>query len=159
VVSSNLEIRAERPDQPEVVGLLGARDAYSASLYPPESNHALDLAGLLDPSVTFLVVRADGRAIGCGAFVRQGDCAGEVKSMWVDPGHRGNGSGRALLDAVEAAARGAGLIVLRLETGIHQAEALGLYRAAGYREIGPFGDYRPDPLSVFMEKHLPAGPF
>ncbi|HEV8436640.1 MAG TPA: GNAT family N-acetyltransferase, partial [Methylomirabilota bacterium] len=34
------------------------------------------------------------------------------------------------------------------------AAALGLYRAAGYVERGPFGDYRPDPLSVFMEKRL-----
>jgi putative acetyltransferase len=43
---------------------------------------------------------------------------------------------------------------LRLETGIHQPEALGLYRAAGFVERGPFGPYRPDPLSVFMEKPL-----
>ena len=47
-----------------------------------------------------------------------------------------------------------GLLLARLETGIRQPEALGLYRASGYREIGPFGDYGPDPLSVFMEKNL-----
>ena len=27
-------------------------------------------------------------------------------------------------------------------------------RGYGYREVGPFGAYRPDPLSVFMEKRL-----
>jgi putative acetyltransferase len=31
---------------------------------------------------------------------------------------------------------------------------IGLYRRAGYREIPPFGDYKPDPLSVFMEKRM-----
>ena len=43
---------------------------------------------------------------------------------------------------------------MRLETGIRQPEAIGLYRSAGYAEIGPFGAYRPDPLSLFMEKRL-----
>ena len=36
-----LTIRPERPDQPDVVALLGALDAYLASLYPPEANHIL----------------------------------------------------------------------------------------------------------------------
>jgi hypothetical protein len=35
-----------------------------------------------------------------------------------------------------------------------QPEALGLYRALGYVERRPFGDYKSDPLSVFMEKAL-----
>jgi len=41
-----------------------------------------------------------------------------------------------------------------LGTGIRQPEALALYRSAGFREIEPFGDYLPDPLSLFMEKTL-----
>ena len=44
--------------------------------------------------------------------------------------------------------------VARLETGIHQPEALGLYRRLGYVERGPFGSYALDPLSVFFEKRL-----
>ena len=153
-----LTIREERPDQPEIVSLLETRDAYMAALYPAESNHALDLDGLLAPAVTFLVARRDEAAVGCGAVVHDGNGAGELKSMWVDPTNRGTGLGRMLLEAVERSARAQGLSLLRLETGIHQPEALGLYRAAGYREIGPFGDYRPDPLSVFMAKPLAAGP-
>jgi putative acetyltransferase len=46
------------------------------------------------------------------------------------------------------------LACLRLETGIHQAEAIALYATHGFREIGPFGDYKLDPLSLFMEKRL-----
>jgi putative acetyltransferase len=46
-----------------------------------------------------------------------------------------------------------GIRLYRLETGIKQPEALGLYRKLGYRERPPFGSYRADPLSVFMEKY------
>jgi putative acetyltransferase len=41
-----------------------------------------------------------------------------------------------------------------LETGIYQPEALGLYERAGYVRRDPFGDYAPDPMSVFMQKTL-----
>jgi putative acetyltransferase len=152
-----IAIRVERPDQPEVVRLLQARDDYLAALYPPESNHALDLPSLCHPSVTFLVARNRGEAIGCAAFVRGADGTGEVKSMWVDPARRGGGLGRRLLGELEHLARMHGVTVLRLETGTLQPEALALYRTAGYREIAPFGSYVPDPLSVFMEKPLAPG--
>lgn len=153
-MSPNLVIREETPDQPEVVRLLAARDALLDALYPPESCHHLDLGALMQPEVTFLVARRSGLAVGCAAVVRQGGGSGEIKSMFVDAAARGTGVGRALLTAVEDAARAEGISTLRLETGVHQREALGLYRAAGYREIGPFGEYRSDPLSVFMEKRL-----
>jgi putative acetyltransferase len=156
-MSETLLIREEPPDQPEVLRLLAARDALLGGLYPPESCHRLDLAGLLRPEVTFFVARRGDVAVGCGAVVRK-DGYGEIKSMFVDEAARGAGAGRALLAAVEVRARAQELALLRLETGVHQDAALGLYRAAGYREVGPFGDYRPDPLSVFMEKRLaPAG--
>ncbi len=92
--------------------------------------------------------------VGCAALKLHGGAYGEVKRMFVAPSERGLGLGRRLLEQVEAEARAAGLPLLRLETGTAQPEALGLYRATGYRERGPFGDYGPDPLSVFMEKAL-----
>lgn len=58
------------------------------------------------------------------------------------------------MDDLESRARAAGFTVARLEPGISQPEALGLYARAGYRRRGPFGDYADDPLSVFMEKAL-----
>jgi putative acetyltransferase len=47
-----------------------------------------------------------------------------------------------------------GVNVARLEAGPLQPKALSLYRKLGYTERGPFGSYRVDPLSVFMEKTL-----
>lgn len=149
----NFRIARETPNQPEVHVLLAAADAYAQSLYPPESNHLLELAALLAPSVTFLVARDAAGAIGCGAVVRH-DGWFEIKRMFVATAARGRGVGRALLERLQSEAQARGGRLLRLETGVRQPEAIGLYRKSGFAEIGPFGTYRPDPLSLFFEKHL-----
>lgn len=59
-----------------------------------------------------------------------------------------------IMEYLETELHNRGINLLRLETGIKQPEALGLYRKLGYRERGPFGAYSNDPLSVFMEKRL-----
>jgi putative acetyltransferase len=151
---SALTIRPERPDQPDVMRLIAALDAYANALYPPESNHLLDIASLCAPAVTFLVVRDGTEAVGCGAVLRDPRGWGEVKRMYVRPDQRGRGVGRRVLAEIEAIARAARLPLLRLETGIHNTKALALYRRAAFVECGPFGDYAPDPLSVFMEKRV-----
>ncbi len=149
-----IQIAIENPDQVEVAALLAASDAHMASLYPAESNHMLDLASLQRPEVEFLVARVDGRALGCGAVVSSGEGWAEVKRMFVSPQARGMQLGRRLLERLEALAAVRGERFLRLEMGAKQPEALALYRSAGFVEIGPFGSYSPDPLSLFMEKSL-----
>lgn len=147
-------INTETPDQPEVVAMLARLDAYHAALYPVESNHLMDLAALMQGDVLFLVARdIDGSAVGCAALVRR-DGYGEVKRMFVDEQRRGHGIGRQLLEHLLLFASMAGLRELKLETGIHQAPALALYERFGFARCAPFGDYRRDPLSVFMEKTL-----
>ena len=154
MIERRIEIALEDPAEPEVAPLLHASDAYMASLYPPESNHMLDVASLRQPHVAFLVARVDGKALGCGAVVDSGEGWAEVKRMFVSPAARGLNIGRRLLDEIEALAARRGARVLRLEMGGQQPAALGLYRSAGFVEIGPFGAYGPDPLSIFMEKSL-----
>jgi len=61
-----------------------------------------------------------------------------------------------MLAALEAEARSERVVVLRLETGVQNHAALGLYTRAGFIQRGPFGDYRLDPLSIFMEKEFTA---
>jgi len=65
-------------------------------------------------------------------LVHETDGTGEVKRLWVDPTWRGNGIARALMDALEDAARGLGLHDLCLATGDRQPEAVALYRATGW---------------------------
>ena len=147
-------IEKEPPRQPEIIDLLRQSDLYAQSLYPAESNHLVDLETLETPAVSFFVARHEGAIVGCCALVEAGDGTGEIKRMFVDPKARGLKIGRRLLERVEVQARDLGLAAIRLETGIHQPEAIGLYRSAGYADIEPFGSYLPDPLSLFMEKAL-----
>jgi putative acetyltransferase len=149
-----LIINTETPDQPEVRDMLARLDAYCAALYPAESNHLMDIASLMQGDVLFLVARdVDGAAVGCAALVNRQEY-GEVKRMFVDERRRGLGTGRKLLEHLAMFARMSGLSVLRLETGIHQPEAIGLYERLGFERRAPFGDYKEDPLSLFMEKRL-----
>jgi putative acetyltransferase len=137
----------------DVRALLHLVHTWSADLYPPESRHGLDLAAYELPEVRLFVAREAGTVLGCSAYKLAGDGSAELKSMFVLPEARGRGVGRAILAAIEAALRGR-VTTLRLETGIHQHAALRLYERAGFRRRGPFGSYRDDPLSVFMEKSL-----
>jgi putative acetyltransferase len=137
--------------------LLAALDAYLESLYPPESNHILDIDTLCAANIRFFVARRRGEALGCGALRIDPAGYGEVKRMFVHPAARGRKLGRAILTRIEEQASREGLEWMRLETGIHQAEALALYRHAGYAERGPFGEYAPDPLSHFFEKSIDPG--
>jgi putative acetyltransferase len=149
-----LIINTETPDQPEVRDMLARLDAYCAALYPAESNHLLDIASLMQGDALFLVARdVDGAAVGCAALVNRQEY-GEVKRMFVDERRRGLGTGRKLLEHLVMFARMSGLSVLRLETGIHQPEAIALYERMGFERRAPFGDYREDPLSLFMEMRL-----
>ena len=151
---SKITLGIESPRQADVLRLIEALDAYQSGLYPPESNHFVDVEGLAAPGVRFFVVRRDGQALGCAGRRIDPTGWGELKRRFVAPEARGLKLGRRLLDRIEEEARREGLGSVRLETGIYQPEALGLYRSAGYAEREAFGDYVPDPLSVFMEKRL-----
>ena len=148
-------IQIESPRAAGVPELISALDGYLNSLYPPTSNHFLDLDQLAQPDIRLFVARREGAPLACGAL-RITSGYGEVKRMYVAPAARGEGLGRAILARIESEAQREGLPVMRLETGNRQTEALALYRSAGYVDCGPFGEYGPDPISRFMEKRLQA---
>ncbi len=152
-----IQIQPERPDHPEVIALLDALDRYLASLYAPEDNHVLGIEALRSAEVDFLVARADGRIVGCGASRRldeTGSAYGEIKRMVVDPAHRGQGIAARVLDMLEDRLRQRGIGLARLETGRHQHEAVRLYRRQGYRPCQAFNGYPDNGLSLFLEKRL-----
>ncbi|HTJ99386.1 MAG TPA: GNAT family N-acetyltransferase [Bordetella sp.] len=153
-MTEHATIALESPRQGDVLALLAQADAYLHGLYPPESNHILDVGALEQAGIDFFVARRAGAALGCCALVPAFDGSAEIKRMFVAPEARGIKLGRRLLERLEDQARERGIATLRLETGIYQPEALGLYRTSGYQDIPPFGDYLLDPLSVFMEKTL-----
>lgn len=133
--------------------LLEQSHALMESLYPAEANHYLSVDALCVPEVTFLIALRGEAVLGCGA-VKDFGTYGELKSIYVEEGARGSGIGDALMRALEDAARERGLCALKLETGNTLYAAHTLYQRHGFTECGPFGDYGPEPLSIFMEKAL-----
>ena len=108
----------------------------------------------------FFVAAVGGLPAGCGAFRRMtygdDDCVGELKRMFVRPGHRGKGIGRALLDRLESEARALGMTRIVLETGTRQPEAIALYEGVGFTRIALYGEYLGSSFSVCMTKTLSA---
>ena len=142
------------PREHAVRVLIDELDAYQQMLYPAESNHLLDIETLALPQMCFFSVAVDGDVLGCGGIWLHEDYV-EIKRVYVSPKARGLGLARKIMARLEDEARAAGMKLARLETGIHQPEALGLYRALGYVDYGAFADYpENDPFSVFMEKRL-----
>lgn len=150
----NIEILRETPLQAKVHELIELSNAYMASLYPATSNHLVDLESLCKDNASFYVARVDGEIMGCCALVEAGDGTAEIKRMFVLDEARGLGLGKALLERTIERGHELGLTHIRLETGISQPEAIGLYKKAGFVEITAFPPYHPDALSMFMEKPL-----
>lgn len=76
-------------------------------------------------------------------------------SIAVDAAARGAGTGRALMEAAEAAARERDSVAMRLEVRSDNAAALKLYRSLGYRDFEMQADYYEDHTdAVRMEKPL-----
>lgn len=122
----------------------------------PDARHCIEsyfaelaqrFSGGFDPAHTrsaeltvFVVASLHGDPVGGGGLKLVDDAVAEVKRMWVSASVRGLGLGRRLLAELETTARAHGVRTMRLETNRALVEAIGLYRAAGYREVGPFND-------------------
>lgn len=153
-MSSTTVISQESPDSADAVELIAELEAHLDPLYPTESRHGYSVEKLLRQGVSFFVIRENGIPIGCGGVQFFGSDYGEIKRMYIRPQFRGLGFARLMLDHLSEYTRSNGINVLRLETGIHQHDAIALYERAGFRSIPPFGDYKPDPLSRFYEKQI-----
>jgi putative acetyltransferase len=144
------------PRHSDVKSLLAQSDRLMLSLYPPASNHLDPPETLAGDHVLFLGAYDDSALVGCGAvkLMQDDGCYGEIKRVFVVPAARGAGIATSIMRELEAHLLAHGVSLARLETGIHQPEAINFYHRSGYADRGPFGAYRPDPLSIFMEKKI-----
>ena len=143
----------------DVDALIQQSRHYMADLYPADSIYQVDTSRLLEANVYFIGVYLDAELGGIGA-VKKFDTSpgyGEIKYLFVDPRYRGRGVSRRIMDVLEQHLIDRQINICRLETGVNQPESIGLYTSLGYCERAPFGDYKPDSHSIFMEKKLTAG--
>jgi putative acetyltransferase len=141
---------------PRVVELLHVHLTGARAETAPGSAHALDLAGLQSPDISFWTIWEGETLLGVGALKRLSPDHGEVKSMHTAQSARRRGAARAMLRHIIASAREAGMSRLSLETGSWEyfRPAHALYRSHGFVDCPPFADYMPDPNSVFMSLDL-----
>ena len=135
-----------------VLDLLRVHLTNSRAQTAPGSAHALDVAGLQAPGISFWTIWEDETLLGCGALKRLSADHGEVKSMHTAQVLRRKGVGSAMLRHIIASARVRGMVRLSLETGSwdYFRPAWALYVRHGFVVCGPFADYVLDPNSVFM---------
>jgi putative acetyltransferase len=151
-----LTLRVDDLTGPEIALLLAEHLEDMHRISPRESVHALDLAHLRQPDITFWTVWEDSALAGCGALRQLSPQQGGIKSMRTAHPFRRRGVGKLMLDHILAEAHRRGHQQLNLETG-SQPEfepARKLYVAAGFVECPPFGEYRADPNSYFMALRL-----
>jgi GNAT superfamily N-acetyltransferase len=153
----HLQFRSVPADSRDAAAMLAAMVAEMRDLYDGLDLNAAGMpkagpAELGPPGGLFLVGYRDGEPVCGGGVKRLPDGACEIKRMYVVPGARRSGVARALLAALEDAARRLGYRVARLDTGARQPHAVAFYESAGYRPVGNFND---NPAAAFHgEKQL-----
>ncbi len=151
-----MDIRVDDLSSPEILQLLREHLQGVALHSPPESIHALDLAALRKPEITFWSAWQDAELMGCGAIKELNSRHGEIKSMRTVSLHLRKGVAAALMRHILDEARRRAYQRLSLETGSMEAfaPARRLYASFGFKPCGPFADYVEDPYSVFMTRDM-----
>ncbi|MDQ0029951.1 GNAT family N-acetyltransferase [Arthrobacter bambusae] len=148
-------ITATNAQDPRIQGLVAELDADLSARYPDEPC----TGGLhVHPGIRFLLAEIDGSPIGCCAIQPLPDGAAELKRMYVALQARGRGVAATLLEHAEKTATALGHAEIRLETGIHQPEAIALYTRASYTPIPNYPPYQDKQLSRCYTKHLNTTP-
>jgi GNAT superfamily N-acetyltransferase len=131
----SVELRHEPPDGPAARSLFAAYMALVRERLPgfePTEDIFATADAFHGPGTAWVVLYEDGEPVGCGGLRTLAPGVGEIKRMFVRAEARRRGHGRRLLGELEAIARAAGHRRIRLLTTEALAEALELYRSAGY---------------------------
>jgi GNAT superfamily N-acetyltransferase len=136
-----LVFRPARSDEPPGSALLAELIDHFNAVYPgraarPGSVTTAD--EMVPPDGVFLVGWDGATAVACGGLRRLEATICEIKRMYVVPAARRRGAGRALLAALEAAARELGFERVRLDAGPQQRHSKMLFAQTGYAEIAPY---------------------
>lgn len=156
IAVADMEIRVDDLNGPEIADLLQGHLDHMAMLSPPDTVHALDLAALRVPEVTFWTVWDGDALLGCGALKEIDPTFAEIKSMRTAPEHRGKGVAELLVRHILQVARQRGYQRISLETGTHRdfEPAHRLYRRFGFDYGDAFADYAITAHNVCMTLDL-----
>lgn len=148
-----LDIRPVDWSHRDSSALRDAQQAEIAALYGVPDSEPGPTPSAADITAFFVAYR-DREPVGCGGLRAVDAEHGEIKRMFVVPGHRGSGVSSALLRRLEQEARRRGWHRLVLETGTKQLAAVRFYEREGYASIPRFGYYVDSEWSLCYEKRL-----
>ena len=149
------EFRRGRADEPPGRELLRELIDFFDATYPGRAarpGSVTTAEEMVPPHGAFLVGYEDGRPIAIGGVRRLDDGVCEIKRMYVVPEARSRGAGRALLQALEDAARELGYARVRLDAGPEQTHSRALFQRTGYVQIPRYNDNHI--ADYFAEKRL-----
>ena len=136
-----LEFRAGRSDESPGRDLLAELIEHFNAQYPGRAARPGSVTTpdeMVAPHGAFLVGYEDERPVAIGGLRRLQDDVCEIKRMYVAPAARSRGVGRALLAALEDAARDRGYRRVRLDAGPRQEHSKRLFADCGYVEIARY---------------------
>ena len=126
-------------------------DAALAAICGDSGAGSFDPADVRGPRSVFLVARADGVALGCGALRPLAPGVAELKRMYARPA---SGAGRFLLAALEEQAVAFGYRAVWLSTRRVNERALAFYARHGYLPVANYGKYASRAASVCLGKRF-----
>ena len=141
--------QAASADELESVRALFQEYWTSFGFTPCFQNFDSELAALpgkyAPPHGRLLLATVNGRPAGCVALRRFDQTRGEVKRLYVRPQFRGNGLGKAMMNALAAEARVIGYAELIADTIPKvMATALAMYERLGFEHIPPYSNETPE---------------
>jgi GrpB-like predicted nucleotidyltransferase (UPF0157 family)/GNAT superfamily N-acetyltransferase len=143
--SSEISLSPVALDDPEMLGLFDPFIREADGPLEIEVDIEAEIAAgppadLEPPHGVLLLARVDGVPAGLGGVRHLDTEIAEVKSMFVAPPFRGTGLARRILGRLEEIAAERGCQAVRLDTSAYLTPAVGLYRAAGYREVSAYNE-------------------
>ncbi|MDR1832756.1 MAG: GNAT family N-acetyltransferase [Fusobacteriaceae bacterium] len=154
-----MEWKRTKADDPDFVGLVAELDSHLWGLYP-EEQHEYAPKNIMDTSALILICLEEGKPVGCGCLrpyegeIGRNDKVVEFKRMYVKKESRNKGTGRKILERLEAWAAEMGYPYGILETGPKNVEALSLYRSYGFQLIENYGFYKGRTNSICFGKGI-----
>jgi ribosomal protein S18 acetylase RimI-like enzyme len=128
--------RAEDQERVRNLVLSGLADHFG-TLDPTMNPDLLDIAAnYVDAGAVVVVAELDDEIVGTGTLIQEGERAGRLVRMSAVRSIRGRGLGKRLVSHLLEAARARGYSEVFVETNHDWEDAIGLYRACGFTDLG-----------------------
>jgi putative acetyltransferase len=148
-----IKIILTKSSDEDFISLTGCLDDELHKIYGDLQNF-YNRHNIIELNENVIVVYDDKIPAGCGCFKKFNEETIEIKRMFVKKDYRGRGISKIILKGLEKRAFEQGFKKAVLETGIKQAEAIGLYKKSGYQRIENYSQYEGIETSICMVKDL-----